>query len=55
MLDAVTEINDRQPGSLLSFMDDHVDVSGKRVTVLDLAFKPSTDDTRNSRAIPIIE
>nr|WP_226929220.1 UDP binding domain-containing protein [Halorubrum halophilum] len=36
-------------------MDDHVDVAGKRVAVLGLAFKPGTDDIRNSRAIPVIE
>jgi UDPglucose 6-dehydrogenase len=36
-------------------MDDHVDVAGERVTVLGLAFKPGTDDIRNSRAIPVIE
>jgi len=55
MLDAATEINDQQPKRLLSFMDDHVDVRGKRVAVLGLAFKPGTDDVRNSRAIPVIE
>ena len=55
MLDAATEINDQQPKRLLSFMDNHVDVRGKRVAVLGLAFKPGTDDVRNSRAIPVIE
>jgi UDPglucose 6-dehydrogenase len=55
MLDAANEINDRQPGRLLALMDDHVGVSGERVAVLGLAFKPGTDDVRNSRAIPVIE
>ena len=55
MLDAATEINDQQPKRLLSLMDDHLDVQGKRVAVLGLAFKPGTDDVRNSRAIPVIE
>ncbi|MGB9960669.1 nucleotide sugar dehydrogenase, partial [Halobacterium sp. MBLA0001] len=50
MLDAATEVNDEQPKRLLSFMDDHVDVRNKRVAVLGLAFKPGTDDVRNSRA-----
>jgi len=36
-------------------MDDHVGVRGKRVDVLDLSFKPATDDVRNSQAIPVIE
>jgi len=55
MLDAATDLNDRQPDRLLSLMDDHVDVSNERVAVLGLAFKPGTDDTRNSRAIPVIQ
>ncbi|QKY22036.1 UDP-glucose/GDP-mannose dehydrogenase family protein (plasmid) [Halolamina sp. CBA1230] len=55
MLDAATEINDTQPKRLLSMMDRHVDVENKRVAVLGLAFKPGTDDIRNTRAIPVIE
>jgi UDPglucose 6-dehydrogenase len=55
MLDAATEVNDRQPKRLLSLLDRHVDVDGERVAVLGLAFKPGTDDVRNSRAIPVIE
>ena len=55
MLNAATEVNDRQPTRLLSLVDDHVDVAGERVAVLGLAFKPGTDDIRNSRAIPVIE
>jgi UDPglucose 6-dehydrogenase len=52
MLDAATT---KQPKRLCSLMDNHVDVTNKRVAVLGLAFKPGTDDVRNSRAIPIIE
>ncbi|MFB6299534.1 MAG: UDP-glucose 6-dehydrogenase AglM [Halobacteriales archaeon] len=55
MLRAAVDVNDRQPDRLLSLMDDHVDVSGEQVSVLGLAFKPGTDDIRNSRAIPVIE
>ncbi|MDB2293260.1 UDP-glucose 6-dehydrogenase AglM [Halorubrum ezzemoulense] len=55
MLDAAIAVNNRQPTRLLSLMDDHVDVAGERVAVLGLAFKPGTDDIRNSRAIPVIE
>ena len=55
MLDAATEINDRQPVRLLSLLDNHVDVADERVAVLGLSFKPGTDDIRNSRAIPVIE
>ncbi|WP_394326152.1 nucleotide sugar dehydrogenase [Halobacterium sp. CBA1132] len=55
MLDAATEVNDRQPERLLSLLDDHVDVDGERVAVLGLSFKPGTDDIRNSRAVPVID
>jgi UDPglucose 6-dehydrogenase len=55
MLDATVAVNDQQPERLLGLLDDHVDVSGKRVAVLGLAFKPGTDDIRNSRAIPVIQ
>jgi UDPglucose 6-dehydrogenase len=55
ILEAAIEVNDRQPGRLLGLMDRHVDVAGKRVAVLGLAFKPGTDDIRNARAIPVIE
>ncbi|MFB6252378.1 MAG: UDP-glucose 6-dehydrogenase AglM [Halobellus sp.] len=55
VLEAAVELNDRQPERLLELLDAHVDVDGERVAVLGLAFKPGTDDTRNSRAIEVIE
>ena len=55
VLKAAVELNDRQPERLLDLLDEHVDVAGKTVAVLGLAFKPGTDDVRNSRAIPVIE
>ncbi len=55
LLDAAVAVNDGQPERMLELLDAHVDVDGRRVAVLGLAFKPGTDDTRNSRSIPIIE
>ncbi|MFW6437008.1 MAG: UDP-glucose 6-dehydrogenase AglM [Halococcoides sp.] len=55
LLDATVAVNDRQPERMLDLLDEHADVTGERVAVLGLAFKPNTDDTRHSRAIPIIE
>jgi UDPglucose 6-dehydrogenase len=55
LLEAAVEVNDRQPERLLELLEEHVDVDGERVAVLGLAFKPGTDDVRNSRAIPVIE
>ncbi len=40
---------------MLDLLEDHVDIAGKRVAVLGLAFKSGTDDVRNSRATPVIE
>ena len=55
MLEAAVEVNDRQPVRLVDRLREHVDPSGARVAVLGLAFKPGTDDVRNSRAIPLVE
>ncbi|WP_042665015.1 UDP-glucose 6-dehydrogenase AglM [Haloferax sp. ATB1] len=55
VLEAAVEVNDKQPERLLSLLDQHVDVTGQKVAVLGLAFKPGTDDIRNSRAISVIE
>jgi UDPglucose 6-dehydrogenase len=55
LLEAAVEVNDEQPERLLNLLEEHLDPTGKRITVLGLAFKPGTDDVRNSRAIPVIE
>ncbi len=55
LLEAVVAVNDRQPERLLALLDRHVDVADRRVAVLGLAFKPGTDDVRNSRAVPVVE
>ena len=55
LLEAVVGVNDRQPERMLDLLEKHVDPAGRRIAVLGLAFKPGTDDIRNSRAIPAIE
>ena len=55
LLDAIVEVNDRQPERMLDLLARHVDVAGKRVAVLGLAFKAGTDDIRGSRATLVIE
>ncbi|MGA9402421.1 UDP-glucose 6-dehydrogenase AglM [Haladaptatus sp.] len=55
LVEAAIEVNEKQPKRLLELLEDHVPLQGKQIAVLGLAFKPGTDDVRNSRAIPIIE
>lgn len=55
MLDAVMAVNQRQPGEVLRILEKHFpSLSGLRVGVLGLAFKPDTDDVRETPAFPII-
>jgi len=57
VLNAAIEVNNRQPERLVALLADHLDgeFEGAQIAVLGLAFKPGTDDMRNSRAIPVID
>ena len=56
MLRGVIELNNEQPQRMMDLLKNHVaPLKGKVIGVLGLAFKPDTDDVRESRAIPIIE
>jgi UDPglucose 6-dehydrogenase len=55
LLTDVLEINRSQPEELLRLVRKHFpDLKGTHVAVLGLAFKPDTDDLRESPAFPII-
>jgi UDPglucose 6-dehydrogenase len=54
ILEAVITTNEYQPARLVSLLKKHLDIMGKKIGVLGLAFKPGTDDIRESRAIPIV-
>jgi UDPglucose 6-dehydrogenase len=55
ILRAVLEVNEEQPKKLLSLLRRHIpDLQGKTIGVLGLAFKPDTDDIRESRAVPVV-
>jgi UDPglucose 6-dehydrogenase/GDP-mannose 6-dehydrogenase len=55
LLDAVIRINEEQPRQILSLLYKHFpSLENVRVAVLGLAFKPGTDDMRESPAIPIV-
>ena len=55
LLDAVVKVNLAQPETILNLLSSHFsDLDGVRVSVLGVAFKPGTDDIRESPALPII-
>lgn len=56
LLNSVIEINRKQPERVLSLLNKHFpSVDGLKIAVLGLAFKPETDDMRESPAIPIVQ
>jgi len=55
LLKSVMTINAEQPQQILSLLRKYFSsLEGKRIAVLGLAFKPDTDDMRESPAIPIV-
>jgi UDPglucose 6-dehydrogenase len=56
ILRAVIEVNENQPLRLIELLKKHVQsLRGKKIGILGLAFKPGTDDVRESRAILIVK
>ena len=56
LLDSVMQVNREQPERVLKLVDQHFPtLDGVPVTVLGLAFKPETDDMRQSPAIPVVD
>ena len=56
LLDAVVQVNEQQPQKILSLLKKHFpSMKGIPIAVLGLAFKPGTDDMRESPAIPIVQ
>jgi len=54
MLDALLKVNELQPERLVQLLESRMDVMGAGISVMGLAFKPGTDDIRESRAIPLV-
>ncbi|MGH7554341.1 MAG: UDP-glucose dehydrogenase family protein [Longimicrobiales bacterium] len=54
LLDAVRAINAQRPERVLELLRSRLHLSGARVAVLGLAFKPGTDDLRESRSLDLV-
>jgi UDPglucose 6-dehydrogenase len=56
LLRSVIDVNSRQPQKMIDMLEARVgSVSGLPITVLGVAFKPGTDDIRESPSLPVIE
>ncbi len=56
LIKSVITVNDEQPLQLIKILKKHIpNLKGKKIGVLGLAFKPNTDDIRDSRSIPLIQ
>ncbi len=56
LLEATLEVNKKQPYKLVDLaLKRYGSLEGKEVVVLGLAFKPNTDDVRESRALELIK
>ena len=54
-LESILHTNEQQPVEGIRLLESAVgDLSGKRIAVLGLSFKGGVDDTRDSRAVPLI-
>jgi UDPglucose 6-dehydrogenase len=56
VLQSVLDVNAHQPVKLIDLLKHHLGkLRGTSVTVLGLAFKPNTDDMRESPSIPVVD
>ncbi|MEM9377036.1 MAG: UDP-glucose/GDP-mannose dehydrogenase family protein [Pseudomonadota bacterium] len=56
LLRSVIDVNNRQPQKMIDMLEAGLgDVSGAPITVLGVAFKPGTDDIRESPSLPVIK
>ncbi|ASJ02088.1 UDP-glucose 6-dehydrogenase [Thermococcus profundus] len=56
IIKAAVEVNERQPLKLIELLKKHVpELKGKIIGVLGLAFKPDTDDVRETRAYVVVK
>jgi UDPglucose 6-dehydrogenase len=54
LMKAVLDVNEIQPLRMIDLLEEHLGLDGKTIAVLGLAFKPDTDDVRESRSIVVV-
>ena len=55
LLNAVLDVNDSQPNQVAAILDRMLgNLNGKKILVLGLAFKPGTDDVRESPSLKLV-
>jgi UDPglucose 6-dehydrogenase len=56
LLKSVIQVNEAQPHQMLALLNKYFpDLKGRRITVLGMAFKPGTDDIRESPSLPVTQ
>lgn len=55
VVEAVERVNERQKMIVFNKLSRHIDLRGKIVAILGLAFKPETDDMREAPSLVVIE
>ncbi|HEY9626721.1 MAG TPA: UDP-glucose/GDP-mannose dehydrogenase family protein [Coleofasciculaceae cyanobacterium] len=56
LLESVIEVNANQPEKMIEMLKKHIPtLEGTKVAVLGMAFKPGTDDIRESPALPVTQ
>jgi len=56
LINSVITVNEEQPLQLIKILKEHLpNIENKKIGVLGLAFKPDTDDIRESRSIPLVK
>ncbi len=55
ILEGISNFNDAQALRMVELLKKHLQLKGATIGLLGLAFKPGTDDVRDSRAIKIVE
>ena len=54
IMNSVLEVNDSQTEQIINDLENYINVNNKKILLLGLAFKPGTDDIRESSALNLV-